>query len=77
MANDDDIETCDTCGLDVEGPHPHQVSAAYVNMLERTLKGLNRRTDRNAYYRVVAELEDISDGHWDGPRTDDPPENWS
>ena len=31
MANDDDIETCDTCGLDVEGPHPHQVSAAYVN----------------------------------------------
>jgi hypothetical protein len=31
------------------------------------------RTER---YRAQAELEDMDDDHWDGPRTDDPPENW-
>jgi hypothetical protein len=32
--------------------------------------------DRTARYRAEAELEDMTDGHWDGPRTDDPPPNW-
>jgi hypothetical protein len=32
--------------------------------------------DRATAYRAQAELEDIADGHWDGPRTDDPPKSW-
>jgi hypothetical protein len=32
--------------------------------------------NRVARYRAQAELEDMDDDHWDGPRTDDPPENW-
>lgn len=46
----------------------------YVADLQNRLSVSGNCTER---YRVVAELEDIADGHWDGPRTDDPPENWS
>lgn len=50
------------------------------NLVER-LKGvleqlLKLTSDRTARYRLEAELEDLEDGHWDGARTDDPPESW-
>jgi hypothetical protein len=32
--------------------------------------------DRVISYRAQAELEDIEDDHWNGPRTDDPPDSW-
>lgn len=34
------------------------------------------KSDRVSRYRLVAESEDIDDGHWDGKRMDLPPENW-
>jgi hypothetical protein len=40
------------------------------------LRSLADSDDRVVAFRAQAELEDIDDGHWDGPRTDDPPANW-
>jgi hypothetical protein len=37
---------------------------------------LEQETDRTRRYRIQAELEDIQDGHWNGPRVDDPPAGW-
>lgn len=37
---------------------------------------LEMETDRVRQYWLQAELEDIEDGHWNGPRTDQPPESW-
>lgn len=53
-------------------------------MFERALeleRLIPQTGDRVARYRLVAELEDITateagQDHWNGPRTDDPPEGW-
>jgi hypothetical protein len=45
----------------------------YIRGLEERLTKSQDRTER---YRLQAELEDTEDGHWDGPRTDDPPPGW-
>jgi hypothetical protein len=37
---------------------------------------LEQAADRTRRFQIQAELEDIEDGHWDGPRTDDPPAGW-
>jgi hypothetical protein len=51
---------------------PELKDTKYYRDLQRKAKSL----DRTTAYRAQAELEDIGDGHWDGPRTDDPPESW-
>jgi hypothetical protein len=47
-------------------------SKDYILDLVRRSKSANRAVA----FRATAELEDINDGHWDGQRYDDPPENW-
>jgi hypothetical protein len=51
---------------------PSIPSKEYVSALE----ALTKSADRTTAYRATAELEDIVEGHWDGPRTDDPPASW-
>jgi hypothetical protein len=46
----------------------------YINNLRKT--AFDNKTDRTARFRAQAELEDMTDGHWDGHRTDDPPVHW-
>jgi hypothetical protein len=50
-----------------------EASAEYIGELERRLAAATDRTER---FRLQAELEDTEDGHWVGPRTDDPPDSW-
>jgi hypothetical protein len=45
----------------------------YERDLTERSKNATSRTER---YRAQAELEDIADGHWSGPRTDEPPATW-
>ncbi len=58
------------------GPAPTP-DLPYYQDLEARLRAAERRQDRTESYRLTAELEDISDGHWSGPRTDDAPDGWA
>jgi hypothetical protein len=56
---------------------PELRNTKYYHDLQRMAKS----SDRTTAYRAQCELEDIDDldagmDHWDGPRTDDPPESW-
>jgi hypothetical protein len=50
-----------------------KIAKRYEAELEVKLEQAETRTHR---FQIQAELEDIEDGHWDGPRTDEPPANW-
>ena len=52
---------------------PKMPSWEYLDNLDFQRKHGATRTER---YRVQAELEDIADGHWNGPREDSPPDSW-
>jgi hypothetical protein len=53
---------------------PNVITVEYVDNLKR--RALDQTLPREERFRAEAELEDMTDGHWDGPRTDDPPPNW-
>jgi hypothetical protein len=48
--------------------------SAYVQILKH--RSLDLSLSRTERYQAQAELEDLGDGHWDGHRTDSPPESW-
>jgi hypothetical protein len=59
-----------------------KMAVLYIDGLDKKYESTQKSGDHVAHYRIQAELEDIEDikaglNHWDGPRTDDPPENWS
>jgi hypothetical protein len=56
---------------------PELKDTKYYRRLEQRAKS----ADRAVAYRAQCELEDIAEfdvgvDHWEGPRTDDPPESW-
>jgi hypothetical protein len=57
---------------DVTGPPTSD--SEYVQNLKRI--ALDKTLTREERFRAEAELEDMTDGHWNGPRTDDPPPSW-
>jgi hypothetical protein len=63
------VVAVEVSNLEVPGPY-----SEYIHNLMR--RSLDKDLTREERYRAQAELEDMTDGHWDGHRTDDPPAAW-
>jgi hypothetical protein len=51
----------------------NKIARYYTELLEIQLQ---QETTVLRRFRIQAELEDIAEGHWNGPRLDLPPEGW-